>query len=49
MITFSEPAAYFESAMGLQPVVEPSFLEKLQSEASGTGAFSVKEWIPATT
>lgn len=45
-IAFSEPAAYFESAMGLQPVVEPSFLEKMQNEASGTGAFSVKEWIP---
>ena len=45
-ITFSEPAAYFESAMGLQPVVEPAFFDKLQSEASGTGAFSVKEWIP---
>ncbi len=45
-ITFSEPAAYFESAMGLQPVVEPAFFDKLKSEASGTGAFSVKEWIP---
>ena len=45
-ITFSEPAAYFESAMGLQPVVEPAYFDKLKSEASGTGAFSVKEWVP---
>ncbi|MFN8591076.1 MAG: ABC transporter substrate-binding protein [Thermomicrobiales bacterium] len=45
-IAFSEPAAYFESAMGLQPVVEPAFLDKMQNEASGTGAFSVKEWVP---
>ena len=45
-IAFSEPAAYFESAMGLQPVVEPAFFEKMQSEASGTGAFSVQEWVP---
>jgi peptide/nickel transport system substrate-binding protein len=45
-ITFSEPAAYFESALGLQPVVEPAFFDKLKSEASGTGAFSVKEWVP---
>jgi peptide/nickel transport system substrate-binding protein len=45
-IAFSEPAAYFESAMGLQPVVEPSFLEKMQNEASGTGAFMVQEWVP---
>lgn len=46
VISFSEPAAYFESAMGLQPVVEPAFFDKLKSEASGTGAFSVKEWVP---
>ena len=45
-IEFSEPAAYFESAMGLQPVVEPAFLEKMKSEASGTGAFMVQEWVP---
>ena len=45
-IAFSEPAAYFESAMGLQPVVEPAFLEKMKSEASGTGAFMVQEWVP---
>jgi peptide/nickel transport system substrate-binding protein len=32
--------------MGLQPVVEPAFLEKMKSEASGTGAFMVQEWIP---
>ena len=45
-IEFNEPAAYFESAMGLQPVVEPAFLEKMKSEASGTGAFMVQEWVP---
>ena len=45
-IEFNEPAAYFESAMGLQPVVEPAFLEKMKSEASGTGAFKVQEWVP---
>ena len=45
-IAFNEPAAYFEAALGLQPVVEPSFLEKMQNEASGTGAFKVQEWVP---
>src|SRR4051812_5056857 len=45
-ISFKEPAAYFEAALGLQPIVEPSFLEKMQNEASGTGAFKVQEWVP---
>jgi peptide/nickel transport system substrate-binding protein len=45
-IDFSEPAAYFVTALGLQPVVEPAYFDRLQSEASGTGAFMVEEWIP---
>lgn len=45
-IDFSEPAAYFVTALGLQPVVEPAFFDRLQSESSGTGAFMVQEWIP---
>jgi peptide/nickel transport system substrate-binding protein len=45
-IDFSAPAAYFVDALGLQPVVEPAFFDKLKSQASGTGAFSVKEWVP---
>jgi peptide/nickel transport system substrate-binding protein len=45
-IGFSEPAAYFETALGLQPVVEPSGFDTLSSQAAGTGAFMVQEWIP---
>jgi peptide/nickel transport system substrate-binding protein len=45
-IDFSQPAAYFESALGLQPVVEPAGFDSLKSQEAGTGAFSVKEWVP---
>lgn len=45
-IDFSQPAAYFESALGLQPVVEPAGFDNLKSAEAGTGAFSVKEWVP---
>ncbi|MEA2526535.1 MAG: peptide/nickel transport system substrate-binding protein [Thermomicrobiales bacterium] len=45
-IDFTEPAAYFESALGLQPVVEPAGFDNLKGQEAGTGAFTVKEWIP---
>lgn len=45
-IDFAQPAAYFESALGLQPVVEPAGFDNLKSQEAGTGAFSVKEWLP---
>lgn len=45
-IDFSQPAAYFVDALGLQPVVEPSGFAKLKSQEAGTGAFRVKEWVP---
>ncbi|MBA3276804.1 MAG: ABC transporter substrate-binding protein [Chloroflexia bacterium] len=45
-IKFTQPAAYIYSALGLISIIEPEKFENLASEAAGTGAFSVKEWIP---
>jgi peptide/nickel transport system substrate-binding protein len=45
-IDFSQPAAYFVSALGLQPVVEPAAFANLRGEAVGTGAFRLQEWVP---
>ena len=48
-IEFSEPAAYFESALGLQPVVEPAFLDKMKSEARAPARSWSRSGFPATT
>jgi peptide/nickel transport system substrate-binding protein len=46
-LDFSQPAAYFIDALGLQPVVDPAFFDKLKSPvAAGTGPFSLTEWVP---
>lgn len=45
-ITFDQPAAYVYSALGLLSVIEPETFDSLQSEAGGTGAFRLEEWIP---